>query len=151
MLLNRTPCVIAAWIFLAAGTAGAQSITVQQPVVRQFHVNTVVSVPDRGSLPLGGVSSAQTWGNWRGPSLPASRQFRSAERSTVRAHVFIHDFEVMDRAVLEAADSASAATRVTEPLCGTASSRNPQLSGMALHAHRSLRQRSQQRRDLTGG
>ena len=39
-------CVV---VFVTIGEGFAQRITIQQPVVSQFRVSTMVSVPDRGS------------------------------------------------------------------------------------------------------
>jgi type II secretory pathway component GspD/PulD (secretin) len=41
-----------------SGIGGGQGITVQQPVVSVFNVNTVVSVPDGGTISLGGVNES---------------------------------------------------------------------------------------------
>lgn len=110
-------------------SASAQTVTVQQPVVQQFGVNTVVSVPDRGSALLGSVSSAQTFGGSRGPALPSSQRLRSVRHSAARVNVFIHDSEAMDKAVLAAADAQSAMQRRSN------------LTGMTAHAQRSLLKR----------
>jgi hypothetical protein len=141
-VLSRGPCITAVWVVLAASQACGQNVTVQQPVVGLFNVNTVVSVPDRGSLLLGGVSSAGVVGGSRGPSLPSSQQSGFARHSAARVHVFIHDFETMDRAVLAAAGSPSGADRRTNNPAPSGS----QLTGMAAHAHRSLLQRQEHNR-----
>ncbi len=124
-------CVSLTVVAFALNTqrASAQGVTLQQPVVQQFGVDTVVSVPDRGSALLGSVSSAQSFGGSRGPALPSSRLSRSVNHSGVRAHVFIHDFEAMDKAVLSAADGQRS------------SQHRSTLTGMAVHAQRSLLQR----------
>ena len=54
--------------FGATSSVFAQRVTVQQPVIQVFSVDTVVSVPDRGTAFLGGVSTASerlghTWNN----------------------------------------------------------------------------------------
>jgi hypothetical protein len=93
--------VVAVGLF-AAGvtTASAQSITVQQPVVQTFSVDTVVTVPDRGSTLLGSMSSAgdsrsQYGFNPFGSSIGGYRNHSSAH-----ATVYIHDFAAMDEALL---------------------------------------------------
>ncbi len=52
-----------------SGIGGGQGITVQQPVVSVFNVNTVVSVPDGGTISLGGVNESSYGRNSRGIPL----------------------------------------------------------------------------------
>lgn len=87
---------------LAIGaTAEAQGV-VQQPVVETFGVDTTVSVPDRGSAFLGGVSTARSGYSTYGPlNLNRSYGFDYGF-SYVDVSVFIHDFEAMDEALLAA-------------------------------------------------
>ncbi len=132
-------CLSLTCVFAVMGSreASAQSVTVQQPVVQQFGVRTAVSVPDRGSVLLGSVSSAQTLSRSRGPSLPASGLSQVVNHNDARVHVFIHDHEAMDRAVLAEAERQRALTPAST------------LTGMAAHAQRSLLNRHtslQQRR-----
>ena len=47
-------------IFDSTVTAQQQTLTVQQPVVSQFNVRNSVSVPDGGSIGLGGISRSST-------------------------------------------------------------------------------------------
>lgn len=75
---------------------------VQQPVVGTTSVNTTVSVPDRGTTFMGGVSSAQSgrtqsgFGPFRSPpGLGYSRQ-----ASSMSVGVYIHDLQAMDEAIL---------------------------------------------------
>lgn len=105
----------------------AQVVTIQQPVVQQFSVNTVVSVPDRGSALLGGVSSARAGRTSFGPLRSGSSIGRSISHSSATVHVWIHDFEAMDRELLRQ---------------GPPSSRAPApLNGMAAHAYSQLMKR----------
>lgn len=78
----------------------AQSLTVQQPVVDVFNVSTVVSVPDRGSTLLGGISrAAEARGRFGfmpgGSSLGLERS-----NTTASAHVYIHDLAGLDEELL---------------------------------------------------
>jgi len=94
---------------LAAGTAVAQqrpATTVQLPTFSYFSVGTTVSVPDRGSVYMGGIGRASTGRNeFRTPMLPF-RPFKNTaigqERSASQMHVtaYIHDFEAMEEALL---------------------------------------------------
>lgn len=84
----------------------AQVIQVQQPVVRQFGVDTAVVVPDRGSTFLGGVSrtaaARQTYGPWPwGTALGFERS-----HSFLETHVWIHDHAVLDAQVLSTVESS---------------------------------------------
>lgn len=81
----------------------AQQIAVQQPVVETFSVGTTVSVPDRGSMFLGGVNSAVSGRSSYGPLRTNSALGWSRSASSATAHVFIHDLAAMDEAVLAAA------------------------------------------------
>ncbi len=97
----RNWCYLLSVVLLPAVAVQAQNVIVQQPVVQQFGVNTAVSVPDRGSMVLGGVSSAVDsrtsfgFGPWRGSAIGTARS-----GSSVEARVWIHDFETMDQLLL---------------------------------------------------
>ena len=81
--------------------AHAQNVQVQQPLVQQFSVDTTVVVPDRGTAFLGGVSNAATSVPTYGP-LPYGTAFGSEVSSShAETSVFIHDFELMDRLILQ--------------------------------------------------
>jgi hypothetical protein len=102
-------CVLA----IGSNVAEAQQITVQQPVVEQFGVGTTVSVPDRGSALLGGVGSAASGRITTGPFRSGSSVGLSRQASSARVHVFIHDFEAMDAALLH--EPVSVASSRIEP------------------------------------
>lgn len=136
MRVTLRTCLSLMAIALLAQSASAQTVTVQQPVAQQFGVNTVVSVPDRGSVLLGSVSSARSFGGSRGPALPSSSLTRSVNHSWARVSVFIHDHEAMDRRLLAAAEAQSS------------SERGSTLSGMAAHARQSLLKRHAHSRRL---
>lgn len=96
----------AAAIALAGSTAFAQAppaapTTVQLPTFRFFSVNTSVSVPDRGSVVLGGVSRAGDSSTSRGFGPLRSRAISSGRSgSTMSVHATIIDHSELDRAVL---------------------------------------------------
>lgn len=97
----RPAATLCALVLLCPAAHG-QGI-VQQPVVEQFSVDTVVSVPDRGSAFLGGVATGRSGRSVYGP-LPLHRSFGfEYGYSRVEVGVFIHDFEAMDAALLDAA------------------------------------------------
>lgn len=118
---------LTAWL---AGDASvqAQQFTVQQPVFREFTAGTTVSVPDRGRAFIGGVSRGVTGRTTTGPFRSGSGTGFEYENSSVSAHVWIHDFEELDRQALEAA-ARSGVNRVD---------RGPPLRGVADHAWRTL-------------
>ena len=79
----------------------AQNLTVQQPVVGVFGVDTVVSVPDRGGAFLGGLNTGASGRNTAGPFRSGTSTGFSRSGSRVEASVYIHDFEAMDQALLQ--------------------------------------------------
>jgi hypothetical protein len=85
---------------------------VQQPVVGTTSVNTTVSVPDRGTTFMGGVSSAQSGRSQYGlgplrspPGVGLSRQATS-----MSVNVYIHDLQAMDEAILNSGSSSSSSS-----------------------------------------
>jgi len=94
---NRPPSTI--------GAAG-QSVTVQLPTLSFFTVSTTVVVPDRGAAHLGGVGSATRSATTLGsPLAPRGNRGIAASQSVggMSVSAFVHDFEAMDRALLEQA------------------------------------------------
>jgi len=85
--------------------------TVQLPTFSFFSVGTTVSVPDRGSVYMGGVKRAATGRNEFGAPMLPFRPFRNSaigmERSasSVRATAYIHDFDAMEEALMGQASS----------------------------------------------
>ncbi len=92
--------LIVALVIGAADSLFAQRVTVQQPVVQVFSVDTVVSVPDRGSAFLGGVSSAAEGRGTYGLFPLGSNTGLRRTHTAVEAGVYIHDFEAMDEYLL---------------------------------------------------
>ncbi len=137
MLRNVLMCtaVAAGSCLLSADHARAQGLVLQQPVVQQFGMSTVVSVPDRGSLLLGGVSSARSSRSTTGIFGPGASVGRDLQQSGMSVHVVIHNFEAMDRALL-----------CMQPV-GADRSR-PSLEGMAGHARNQLLAREQLRQGV---
>jgi len=90
-------------IFLATAPAPAQ--TVQQPVVQTFGGSTTVSVPDRGSVSLGGVSSAASGRKVYGPGYRGSSYGVERSAGSLSVGVTIIDLHAMDEALLSQGDS----------------------------------------------
>jgi hypothetical protein len=86
--------------------AQAPGSAVQLPTYSTFGATTTVTVPDRGSAFLGGVSRAATGRNEFGVPLLPFRPFTNRgigmERSAANMHVtaYIHDFDAMDEYLL---------------------------------------------------
>ncbi len=100
---------------LIVGSAAHGQGIVQQPVVEQLSVDAVVSVPDRGSAFLGGVASGRSSLSVYGP-LPLTHSFGfEYGYSRVEVGVFIHDFEAMDAALLNAAAAEEGPSAVVPP------------------------------------
>jgi hypothetical protein len=81
-------------------TSPGMAQVIQQPVVGVNSVQTVVSVPDRGSAFLGGVSRARSSSNHFGFSPFGSSVGGGVSNSSQRVFVTIHDFEEADRQLL---------------------------------------------------
>lgn len=88
-------------VLLSAATVRAQAV-VQLPSYSVFGVSTSVSVPDRGSISLGGVGQSSSGSTAFGPALgPGNRAFgRSTSASSATLHATIHDSDALDRATL---------------------------------------------------
>ena len=106
-------------VLLATQSAPAQQ-TVQQPVVEQFSADTVVSVPDRGRLFLGGVGSAGATRKEYGPIPWGTASGRFTSNSSLDVGVFIHDFGAMDEAQLSQPTRHPPETRILPPRAAAA-------------------------------
>lgn len=90
-------------------------VAVQLPTFSFFNTNTTVSVPDRGSVYMGGVKRASTGVNEFGVPLLPFRPFRNRsigqETGSVgtSVSVYIHNFEEMEEALLGGPPSSVAA------------------------------------------
>ena len=90
----------------------AQQATVQQPVVSTNSVRTSVSVPDRGSALLGGVSSAQSARSNYGPLRSGTSTGLSRSASSMSTSVYIHDLRAMDEALLNSVPDSPAPSAI---------------------------------------
>ena len=93
----RLTLVVLAMFCMRSVCAGQ---TVQLPVVERFSISTTVSVPDRGSIFLGGVKRANSSRKSNGVFRPGSSIGLDRSFSGVSASVYIHDFESMDKFLL---------------------------------------------------
>jgi hypothetical protein len=94
----------------------AQQIAVQQPVVGVFSGTTTVSVPDRGRAFVGGVGRSASSSSIYGPLRTNSNYGRSTAGTSVSVHVWIHDFEELDRQALQAASESRTRTAGSRPV-----------------------------------
>ncbi len=91
---------------VATGARAQHSTAVQLPTYSYFGTSTTVSVPDRGSVYMGGINRASSGSNqYRSPLLPfaplGNRAIGSSRgASSTRVSVWIHDFEAMDEYLL---------------------------------------------------
>lgn len=102
-----------------ASIVDAQQIAVQQPVVQNFSASTSVSVPDRGSAHLGSVGSASSGRSVSGPFRSGTSRGQDRQASSTSVHVYIHDFEAMDAALLATPTKATSSkldSRITQRL-----------------------------------
>lgn len=119
---------IAGLMLIMGSVSQAQEQVVQQPVIRQLRIGTSVSVPDRGRARLGGVSRGATSTNrYGGPLRSGTSSGREFSNSSMSVSVYIHDFDAMDAALLQAGKTANSETR--HPV---------KMSPRAAHAWRSL-------------
>lgn len=105
----RRACI--SMLFIAASVQNqhvhAQAIRLQQPIVQQFSAGTTVSVPDRGSAILGSFNSGATRSKQVGPLRQGRSYGQAFQSSTSSVGVYIHDFEAMDRMLLNSAPLSS--------------------------------------------
>lgn len=95
-------------ILFAAAVLGSSpvlhaQVAVQQPVIRSIGIGTAVSVPDRGSVFLGGVSSAESFRQSNGPLRTTNNLGYGVSGGSVSASVHIIDLRAMDEAILNSA------------------------------------------------
>lgn len=128
--------MVAFLVACATRSADAQAVSVQLPRQDVFSVGTVVSVPDRGGVYLGGVKRAADSRSQYGfgPLRAGSSIGSERSASSLSAHVYIHDFDEMDRMLLNT------------PTGGGLAAMDRPLNGLAAHAHGQLvRQHTEQR------
>jgi hypothetical protein len=118
---------------------------VQLPSYSTFGLNTSVSVPDRGSVSLGGIGRSSIGSTAFGPSLGLrNRGFgRNLSGSVTSVRATIHDFDALDRAMLERATdppmaprSLGAAELTRRRLTGARQSSAGQVPGSVAEARR---------------
>lgn len=97
---------------VTASTAMAQNApasAVQLPTFGYNTVNTTVSVPDRGGAYMGGIKRSSSGRTESGaPLLPFKNRSIGNQTSATSfsVHTYIHDFEAMDEAALNAGAAA---------------------------------------------
>lgn len=110
--MHFTARLVAVWC--VGGLAPLCAQTIQLPTQRIVGIGTTVSVPDRGSMYLGGIGQSQTGSDSRGVPLfgkvpLVDRLFRNRAigsntgSSGLAVNVMIHDMNEMDQALLAAA------------------------------------------------
>jgi hypothetical protein len=97
--------IIAASLLLVAAPAAAQQV-VQQPVVATTSISTTVSVPDRGRVLMGGISSAQSARQQYGPLPSGVTRGFSRQATSITTSVYIHDLQAMDEELLNSSPTA---------------------------------------------
>lgn len=121
--------VVAAFLLISGWPAYGQQ-GIQQPVVGSTSVSTSVSVPDRGSVFLGGVSSAQSARGQYGPLRSGTFRGMARQATSISTNVHIHDLHAMDEALLSSGNpgarpGAAAAPRPEASAAGPAGSQHP--------------------------
>lgn len=105
--ISNVPMLCVCVVIVHAQSAFAQNVSVQQPVISNFGLNTTVVVPDRGTAYLGSVGRSAFTRSDYGP-LNFSRPIgKTTSHSGTSTSVWIHDFEAMDRALLGETNDSS--------------------------------------------
>lgn len=115
-LLTTAACLFAGF---AAESFAQAPTTVQLPSFQFFTVSTSVLVPDRGTMSLGGISTAGTSALASGPFFPQSASGSTMNSSGMSISVQIHDMAELDAAVL--AQTKSIGSSSSSSLAGTKS------------------------------
>jgi len=158
-IMRRTFLVLIGML-LAGLTSGSQAQVVQLPTFRFFGISTTVSVPDSGGAYLGGVSRSSRGGAERRlPRLSrapvAGRPFgnRAVAGATqtggMSVHASIHDFEVMDKALI---GEASAGHLATDSIRSSRSASETSVAAIRQqHSARQIATAAEARRDYDRG
>lgn len=101
--MNRHTLIPAIALLVASSSihAHAQNITVQQPAFSNFSVSTTVSAPDQGGAFIGGTGRAANGVTRQGLAPAGTAVGGEATGASMNLRVWIHDFEEMDRLILE--------------------------------------------------
>ncbi|HEX3870994.1 MAG TPA: hypothetical protein VHV77_11185 [Pirellulales bacterium] len=112
MVVQRVVLVLLSLVVLTSRAVGQAPTTVQLPSFEYFTVDTTVSVPDRGSVVIGGINSSGRGGYNSGtPFLPSQRAGGSTMgASQMSVHAMIHDMSAMDAAILAIATKSPTTT-----------------------------------------
>jgi hypothetical protein len=116
-------------LLAAVPSVDAQQFVVQEPSLETFGVATTVSVPDRGRTSAGGVRRSASARAMYGPVRTGHSLGLSDQGTGLSIQARVHDLAELDRAALEAADSARKARD------------DARLSSEAEHAYQTLRAR----------
>lgn len=109
LLITITVLAMFSAICSAALAQNAPASAVQLPTFGYNTVNTTVSVPDRGGVYMGGINRSSSGRTESGaPLLPFKNRSIGNQTSATSfsSHVYIHDFEAMDEAALNAGAAA---------------------------------------------
>lgn len=113
--MNTRPLItitVLAMFSVSCSTVLAQNApasAVQLPTFGYNTVNTTVSVPDRGGVYMGGIKRSSSGRTESGaPLLPFKNRSigNQTSASSFSVHTYIHDFEAMDEAALNAGAAA---------------------------------------------
>lgn len=115
---------------LSLPSARAQNVAIQQPVLQDFSVSTTVSVPDRGTALLGGVSSGAAGRTTAGfgPFRNGDARGQGYSGSSVTTSVQILDLRAMDEALLATAAPSAPPSRWQSALTARHAADRPGLS-----------------------
>ncbi len=119
-------------------TEVSAQVTVQQPAVRQFGGTGTIVVPDRGGAYFGGVSSAAAARRQYGPLRSGTTSGAEWQAGGISTHVYIHDLQAMDAALLSQGGHLAAVDNVREQQllqrAGVSRERDSAPGGRDIHA-----------------
>ena len=146
--------IVSVALLLGLPARGVNAQTLQLPTFRYFAIETSVLVPDRGGAALGGVGRSSSGSSQFGPGR-APRAFGGAGGAGgLRVSAFVHDFEMLDQAVLAKAaqlrDDAAREKAAKEKLALPAGRAADPLKSVAEIRRRQAAD-SNSERDETGG
>ena len=107
----RSAAICSILLGIVLTVRGASGQTIQLPAFQQRGVQTTVIVPDRGSISLGGFSGARQSRlrfapPFFGPLAPSRAISGSRGVGNMQMHVWVHDLQAMDAAILTEASQA---------------------------------------------
>jgi hypothetical protein len=104
-ILNLLCIALGYSALISASPVMGQQVVIQRPVRNAFSATTSISVPDRGSINIGGMQSAASSNSVFGPFPLTANSGFAASAGSMEARVWIHRPAEEDAALLQQAES----------------------------------------------